>query len=141
MSLFGDLDIQSAADDPFKVDNGTYPFTITKVKSGPTSKGDKLGLTLEYTITDEDSPMNGRKVSEWKHIPQPDDPQNPTAEEARAASFLKLRLADLGVPENQMNSLEIEDLLGLEGVMVVKNNGEYTNVTKVTTGDPTDYGI
>lgn len=132
MGLFDGLDVASAADNPFEVEPGTYHCVVTGAEARPTQNGDKVGLNLEYTIQDEDSPMNGRKIMEWKHIPQPDDPSNPTAKEATAMSFLKQRLSNLGIPETRMNDVEPDDLIGIECVVTVKKNGEYTNVTKVT---------
>lgn len=137
MGLFDGLDVASAADNPFEVDPGTYHCVVTGVEAKPTQNGDKVGLNLEYTINDDDSPMNGRKITEWKHIPQPADPSNPTSKEAMAASFLKQRLGNLGVPESRMNDVEPDDLIGIECIVSVKKNGEYTNVTKVTLDEGT----
>lgn len=44
MGLFDGLDIASASDDPFKVEDGTYPAVISGAKGGPTQAGDKDGL-------------------------------------------------------------------------------------------------
>lgn len=128
-SIFGDLDVANAEDNPFEVEAGTYEATVTDVQVKPTAKGDKTGLILEYTITDESN--NGKKVSEWKEIP---DKNSPNA--ARAASFLKMRLASLGVPEGRMNDLQTDDLMNLDVVVTVtKSTGKdgtvYTNVNKV----------
>src|SRR6476659_8359264 len=101
MTLFGDLDVASANDDPFKIPPNTYPCTVTAVKVGPTKAGDKVGMTLVYTIQDGD--FAGDDITEWKEIPQPADPRNLTREEARALSFLKQRLLNLEVPEDRMN--------------------------------------
>lgn len=131
MGLFDGLDVASAADNPFEVDPGTYNALVTEVEVRPTKDNTKIGLNITYTIDDDESPMNGRKVNEWKQIPQPADPANPTADEARAASFLKQRLANLGIPEDRMNDVDADDLIGTECVVSVKKNGEYTNVTKV----------
>ena len=133
MGLFDGLDVQSAADNPFEVEPGTYPCVITKAEAKPTQAGDKVGLNIEYTIQNaENEAMTGRKITEWKWIPQPDNPAAPSAKEAQAASFLKQRLSNLGIPETRMNSVEEDDLLGIECVVSVKKNGEYTNVTKVS---------
>lgn len=142
MGLFGDIDIANAADDPFKVDPGTYEAVVAKVEVKPKKDDEsKLMMRLDYKITDEESPMVGRQVSEWKTVPTPDDPNNLTADEERAMSFLKSRLGDLGIPESEMNGVEAADLVGINVVITVKQNGEYTNVTKVTTVDNSDTGF
>lgn len=127
-SIFGDLDIASAEDNPFEIAPGTYQATISDVSVRPTKAGDKTGLIIEYTITDENE--TGKKVSEWKEIPA-----KGSKNEATAASFLKLRLSSLGIPENRMNSLQTDDLMNLDVVVSVKKNGEYTNVVKVALDD------
>src|SRR6476469_8152494 len=97
MSLFGELDVASAEDDPFSVPAGMYESYLTSVKVGPTKAGDKVGMSLEYTINGGDHA--GKKVTEWKEIPRPSDPKNPSAEDKRAMSFLKQRMLNLGIPE------------------------------------------
>jgi len=125
MGIFGDLDVQAAADDPFAVDDGTYTGTVTKSEVKKNKDETKTFLVLEYTIED-DGPMGGRKASEWKNIPETGD-ENAD----RSASFLKQRLLSLGVPPDRINSFEPEDALGVEVVFTVKNKDGYANVTKV----------
>lgn len=127
MGLFDGLDVASAADNPFEVEPGTYDAVVTGVETKPTKDESKIGLNIEFTIEQPGGPMDGRKVMEWKQIPS----DVTTAEGARAASFLKQRLANLGVPESRMNDVDSDDLIGTECVVSVKKNGEYTNVTKV----------
>lgn len=135
MSLFGDLDIAAAADDPFNIDEGVYAGVVSGVTTKKSNDGTKKGLVLTYTVTDEDSPMVGRKIDEWKNMPQPEDPHNMTPEEERDASFLKMRLKSLGVAEEDMNTVGPEDLISTEVIFTVKKKGEYTNVVKVELPD------
>ena len=129
MGIFGDLDVQAAADDPFAVDDGTYNATISACEVKPTKDESKTGLILTYQITDEGN-MAGRKVSEWKQIPKPGD-----ANADNAASWLKQRLLSIGIPADRINSFEPEDALGIDVVITVKNNNGYANVNKVTLSD------
>jgi hypothetical protein len=131
-NIFGDLDIASAADDPFAVTDGTYYATLTKCSKEESSRGSK-GLTFEYTIHDaEDEQMDGRKISEWKTIPEADDENA-----ALHMSFIKQRLKSLGVPESEMNTVKPDELIGLEVIVTVatkkskKDDQEYQNVTKM----------
>lgn len=130
MSIFGDLDVESAADDPFAVPNNTYRTILTDAKVGPTKAGDKIGLTITWTIQSEDE-HNGKMITEWKHIPDPGDPKNLSDEEKRAASFLKKRMLDLGIPPERINSVTPDDLIGRECMVRVVTKGDYTNVQKV----------
>jgi hypothetical protein len=131
MGLFGDLDVASAADNPFEIPANTYECTLTDVSVGPTKAGDKVGMTLKYTIQG-DGDYADMDITEWKEIPQPADPQNLTAEEKRANSWLKQRLLSLGVPETRVNSVEVDDLLGTDlTVTIAEGKKGYMNVTKV----------
>lgn len=130
MSLFEGLDIAAAKDNPFEIPANTYAATITSVVTGPTKSGDKVGMTLTYTI--QEGEYAGDDITEWKELPQPADPRNLTKEEARSLSFLKQRLLNLGIPETKMNSVGEDDLEGLDVYVTTKEgkNG-YTNVQKV----------
>jgi len=140
MSLFADLDIASASDNPFAVDPGTYNARVTNVTTGKTQKGDKFGMLIEYTVTDE-GPYQGNTVSEWKRIPRPDDAEPlDEAQKAKALSFLKQRLSNLGIPEARMNDVTADDLIGIDVVISVVEKDGYTNVKKVTLAEGTGFG-
>lgn len=127
-TLFGDLDFDSVPDDPFYIPDNSYLAYVTDVKTGPTKAGDKVGLTLTYTISDGE--YEGRKVTEWKQIVQPADPAHPTAEEAKTLSYLKARMLDLGIPANRLASITPDDLQGIKVVIGVINKGQYVNVNR-----------
>jgi hypothetical protein len=133
--IFGELDVASAADDPFKVPANVYEATVTDVTVGPTKDGSKVGMTLIYTVTEDsaDGEHVGKTVREWKAIPQPADPKKLSADDKRAMSFLKARLLDLGVPEDKVNVVEPADLIGKDVTIQVKEGkNDFMNVTKVT---------
>lgn len=127
MSLFGDLDVASAEDNPWAVPANTYEMDLFKVEVK--DKDGKKGLILTYKISAGEH--KDKTVSEYKAIPQPADPKNPTKEESDALSYLKMRLKSLGVPESRMNTVDINDLQGTACIVTVAINGEYTNVKKV----------
>lgn len=128
MGIFGDLDVASASDNPWAVPANTYEANVytAEVKR---DKNEALGLELIYKISSGDH--EGKTVREWKIIPEPADPKNLTADENKAASYLKMRLLSLGIPESRMNSMDVNDILGTEVVIKVTVNGEYTNVARV----------
>lgn len=127
-SIFGDLDLASAEDNPFAVPDNNYEAYVTNVVVGLTKKEDKLGVTFEYTL--DGGPKDKFKISEFKHVPRPQDEMT-DEDRARAKSFLKQRLTSLGVPEDKMNTLDPADLIGTPCVITVKTKEGYTNVTKV----------
>jgi len=133
MGLFGDLDVASAKDNPNEIPPNTYHCVVTKVATAPTRNGEKLGMTITYKILSGD--YEGKSFTEWKEIPQPVDPRNPTKDEERAISFIKQRLVSLGIPSDQMNSLKPDDLIGIEAdVSVIENpkNPLYPQVRRVS---------
>lgn len=127
MGLFGDLDVASADDNPWAVPANTYEADVYTVEVKTDKNGNK-GLAILYKISSGDH--EGKTVSEWKIIPQPNG-SDLTPEEKKAASYLKMRLASLGVPEERMNDVNVNDLMGLPVTVKVTVNGDYTNVTRV----------
>ena len=128
MGIFGDLDVASAADNPWAVPANTYEMNVytAEVKR---DKNEALGLEIVYKISSGEH--EGKTVREWKTIPEPADAKNLTPDEQKAASYLKMRLLSLGIPESRMNGMNINDILGTEVVVKVTVNGEYTNVARV----------
>lgn len=130
MSLFGDLDLQSAADDPFAVEDGTYDAVVSEsVVKDQKKDPSKKGLALKYKI--EDGPMAGRSVSDWRNIPMDKNDENYDTDR----SFLKGRLTAFGIPESRFATFDAPDALGARVTITVKNREvdgvNYTNVTKV----------
>jgi hypothetical protein len=132
--IFGDLDMNKVANDPWSVKDGTYKMITKEVSAGPTNKGDKMGLTFQWEVleSDDDPNMLGRKYTEWLEIPQPADTNNMTEEEARKASRVKSRVMSLGVPEAQVNSVTTGELVGIEAIIRLattsKNGNDYQNI-------------
>ena len=124
MGLFGDLDIESAADDPFAVPDNTYYCYVTDMVAKAAQSG-KNGLNIEYTVNVGEH--KGKKIREWKRIPdgaESDDDKN-------AMSYIKSRMLDLGVPAERINSVTKDDVVGTYVAVTVKTKGEYQNVNKV----------
>jgi hypothetical protein len=146
-SIFGDLDMNNVADDPWSVNDGTYVFDLTECKAGPTSKGDKKGMTFTWTVTesDDDPAMMGRKFTEWLEIPVPADPNNMTPEESAKASRLKSRILSLGVPHDRVNSVTTGELLGTRAVIRLgttsKNGNDYQNIKDLKLKDSDLSGV
>ena len=131
MGLFQDVDLSNAADDPFGVPDGAYDVVVTEVKVGPTRNGDKVGMTTTFKIESDDE-HNNKTVQRWLLVPQVQDVNNPTADEARALSFLKSHLISLGVPAEEVNTVEVEDIVGREFTVKIVNRDGYTNVRNIS---------
>lgn len=132
MGLFDELDVANAADNPFEIPNNTYEAVVSKVDVKKNSKGN-MGMTLTYTIQGG-TEFDGIQVTDYFRIPHADDAdQLDEAGRKRSLSYLKRRLASLDVPESQMNSVSADDLIGLTCYITTKMNGDYINVTNLTT--------
>jgi hypothetical protein len=136
MSLFTGLDLESAADDPFAIPDGAYDAVISEVKVGETRDGSKSGMTTVFKIVDGEH--KDKTASRWLLIPNVQDPQNPTPEEAKALSFLKSHLLACGVPAERVNDVTAEDLIGTDVTITVKNKDGYVNIRKVEVRQSSD---
>jgi len=65
---------------------------------------------MEYIIGD-----TGLRKSELFELPQ--DPENMTDRETQRLGYYVSRLVDLGVPRDQVNDVDSEDLVGLRGTL------------------------
>jgi len=154
-SLFGELDIASAKDNPFFKPDGTYVCELTGAEVKTSKKGNK-GFALDYTIAE--GPKKGKKIQEWKPIPMPwqlkgyateeeqssgqhnsdNDPDQIRENAERNMSFLKNRLKDFGIPVEEMNSVDSEYLLNkvpqLEVTIKNQDGNERITGVKVSEG-------
>lgn len=129
MGLFDELDIAGAADDPWAIPDNVYPAVVSKVEVKTNADGN-YGMYFTYTLNGGE--FDGRKVSEYKRLPHPKDatPLEPAAKET-AKSYIKERLASLGIPEERMNSIDTDDLVAIECYIATKQNGKFTNVREI----------
>lgn len=141
--LFGDLDMDTVANDPWSVEDGTYHMLLEECSAGPTNKGDKKGMTFKWKVvkSDDRPDMLNRYFSEWLEIPVPADPKNLTDEESKKASRLKSRLLSLGVPESRVNLVTTGELTNIEAIIRLgttsKNGNDYQNIRDLKLVDAT----
>lgn len=133
-SLFGDLDIASASDNPYGVPDDTYKCVVADLKIALNSKGNR-GMTLTFKVTEGD--YKGQEITDYKRLPSSVDKEPLTGKKREdALSYIKLRLRDLGIPDSQMNSLKREDLVGTEcyvSTITKSSNGStFVNVRNVS---------
>lgn len=130
MGLFDELDVAGAEDDPWAIPDNTYACVVTGAVAKK-DRNDNMGTTFRYKITDGD--LTGREISEYKRTPHKEDAE-PLEGKARAdaISYIKQRLGQLGIPEERMNDVDEDDLVGIECYVTVKNNKGYVNVRNVS---------
>lgn len=137
MSIFGDIDISSANDNPFFKPDGKYVCKVTKAEVRYSQQNNK-GMPIEYTI--QEGEKQGKKINEWKTIPEVWHVMGYKTEEewkeevnysdkikedaARNLSFLKQRFKQFGFSPEEMNDIKAEDILNLPLLEVeIKNQG------------------
>lgn len=134
MSLFGDVAFDKAVDDPNAIPDATYKCFLYDFKVGPTASGDKVGATFVYRIAE--GQYEGRDIREWKQVPQKSADAY-DENDVKQVSYLKQRLANLGVPDERMNTVTPDDLIGKRVWVTVKNRNGYVNAQRVTLDDGT----
>jgi hypothetical protein len=149
-SLFGELDIASASDNPFFKPDGTYKCVIGLAEVRKSKKGN-IGFWLEYVIKSGE-PKEGKKITEWKTVPMPWELKGyntkeamennaPKSEEvaetaAKNLSFLKVRLKEFGFNDDELNKVTQADIMKVGDVDVtIKNINDQERVMSVKLAD------
>lgn len=149
-NLFGELDVESAEDNPWLKPDGTYRCGLADVSVKLTKKEDKMGMTLEFKITE--GVKKGRQIKPWYWIPtpnqvkgftslKPEDGQVKDAEfaekAANATSTLKLVMKNMGVPADKINSIKSQDLLDMaqEYDVTIQNKNGSENVKSIAVAE------
>lgn len=71
MSIFGKLDAANIPTNPFFVEKGDYPAEVSDAKY-QTNRDEVRQLKIEYTITDDTSEYDGKKVSHFFNLVDPE---------------------------------------------------------------------
>jgi len=116
MSLFGALDLEDIAEVP---DTGSYLFVLRGIRSIHTQSG-KDFLVWEYVMEEEDSDFNGESFDKWFRVyPNLTSLEDLSDDERRQVrrDFLSLRdwMRAHGVPEDELNDFNYEELTGTRG--------------------------
>ena len=138
MGLFDELDVAGAADNPFSIPDDTYPCVVSDVITKKNAKGN-MGMTVIYKVTEGE--YAGREISEYQRVPHPEDNEKlDAAKAANARSFIKRTLSRLGIPEDRMNTVGKDDLVGIDCYVSTQMNGDFINVRDVHLTAPANAG-
>ena len=128
--LFPELDIAAAKDDPWGVPDNTYFGVVTNIEVKKNKKGN-YGLYITYKIRQGD--YVDEEVLDYFHYPHKDNAEpRPPAMASRDQSFIKQRLGQLGIPEDQMNKLRKENVVGKEVYFRTEQRDSFTRVMEVS---------
>jgi hypothetical protein len=109
-----DLEIDEVPDNPNFLPDDVYHCKVTEAILKPTSKKDKIGITLKYQIIAGDYSI-AFPFTEWLWVPRkPHKDYEFTPEEKRANSRLKLHFAAAGYGADEMKKLGAKDFIGRE---------------------------
>ena len=151
--LMASLGLDSVEADPNALPDGKYPATVFKSEYvNHKAKGAKDGApkdhvshVITYKVTEGD--RKGAEKQEWFPICKIDEPAAEGEEHVFGAKIVdgkprvtptmpettkpwyKKRLMDLGVPENEVATLNVESLVGLPVVMGIKKNNGFVNIS------------
>lgn len=144
MGLFGDIDATEVSDNPFYVAPDKYKCVLTEASLMEKKDQSGYGLSLKWVIEEEDSEYDGMNLSEWLNVwPNGLSDEEQSDPKVKAAmSRTKQRLVQMGLDNDQMNTLLDDDnldlLVGMEAYVEVvettdKNDPDkkYSNVRKV----------
>lgn len=134
-SLFGDLDIASANDEPWAIKAGSYPCTVTTSEVKPSNDGSKMGWNLCYTVDEDDPGYPGFPLYEWKWIPTKADIEA-DANANRTRNFLAERMASLGIARENRNRFRAADALGAKVIVTIIVKDERPQIRKVVLNRP-----
>lgn len=153
MSLFGKLDAARIPSNPYFIEAGDYPAEVTEAKYQ--ERDGVRQLRIDYTINDETSLFNGKRVSHFFDLPSEDMTEEqfellPADEKQKihkAMSSLKRTLCGtegndrqrgLGVHEDALNdeNWDPSSLVGIKLTLGISNwgkNSEGVNIKYVNT--------
>ena len=141
--FLNDLRLSSTPKDPNYLPEGKYPAFVSDLKINDIpAKPDKpasKALIITYKISSDDAENQGKEKTEFKSLPKvpvmlENGDVNPQADadDKKNASYLKLRLLSLGVPDGaELDSMKREDLLGTPVWITMVPSGTFMNVRNV----------
>lgn len=151
-NLFGELDVESAEDNPWFKPDGTYRCGLADVTVKLTKNEDKMGMTLVFKVTQDFK--KGRQIKPWYWIPTPNqikgypslkpeegqvkDPEF-AEKAANATSTLKMVMKNMGVPADKINTLKSQDLMDMaqEYDVTIQNKNGSENIKSIAVNDDT----
>lgn len=126
-NMFFGLDVASASDNPWAIDDGWYDLTITRDEREYNEADEKWYWHLHFTI-DVGQKNAGKEVKERYWIPARED----DSEDAQnAKSYIKMRLTALGWTPERMNQYKPGASLGTEvSAAVVTNKAGFNQFSR-----------
>jgi hypothetical protein len=124
MGFLAELGLENVDEDPNAFPDSTYNAYVTDAKIVKVNDQKEDRLVLTYTLADGEH--KGKQIDEFKNCDK-------TAN-ARDLAWLKSRLKSLGVPEEKLSSINLDDLKGIAIRITTKKKGQYRNVTNVVLG-------
>lgn len=126
--------IDEIPDNPNFIPDNTYKCCVVGAEEKLTQNEDKNGLTIEWQIVEGDF-TSAFPFKHWLQIPLDDQPDEyySSPEVMKMMSYVKKLYLGLGFTEDELATVETQDLITREAYVTVKNrqnkkNPEYTNL-------------
>jgi hypothetical protein len=128
VGLFDDVEDDFTEVEEFaNLDAGTYEVMVAHCGIEAKDSGNYLVIT--YTVTEEGK-YKGLSYKEFQRI----YPGRATTDaEINSRKAIKTRMLQFGIPEDRINSMEPDDVMGIEGALTLvpqRNNPDYMRVRK-----------
>jgi hypothetical protein len=123
MSIFSDLDLKNAPNDPNAAPVGAWVGTLTEITTFD-GKTDPQAKFMKFVW------VHNGGLGRFEDVLQLPDGREKDKDIQRK-SRIKQRLLWLEVPEDRMDELTPDDLIGTTAALVTRQNGQYTNLVSL----------
>lgn len=131
-SIWGDIDVEEIAEDPFYVAPGTYAAVCTEAKIQ--AKDGKTGLVIVWIIDEPDSSAHNSQVREYFRLFPGRQFKDLDAKEQKSLSFFMLRLRrGFDLTKEEIKALEPDNLIGAKAFITTVNTDSTDDNGKTTT--------
>lgn len=124
------IDMDSVEAPSFDIEDDTYEFVLGDiyVRKGSKNHPEKSWVNIEYLCGAE-----GKTFTEWFILPE--DPHNPTEDEKKKLGWYKVRMLSLGVHEDEINTFDRDDVVGISGVFTLATKNGFQNIKNLRVED------
>lgn len=128
------IDLTEIEAPSYDVPDDIYEFVVgdVYVQAGTNNHPDKSWICIQFQLGE-----TGKSKTEWFELPK--DIYDPTPEELKKLGYYKVRLTDLGVAEEDLNSVGRDELIGLAGTLQVFTRNGFQNIKNVKLSEGNEF--
>lgn len=128
------IDLTEVEAPSYDVPDDIYEFVVgdVYVQAGTSNHPNESWICIQYQLGD-----SGKSKTEWFKLPQ--DMSDPTPDELKKLGYYKARLFNLGVAEEDLNSVGRDELIGLAGTLQVFTRNGFQNIKNVKLSEVNEF--